>query len=117
MDPLRRTVTNPDMDRLGRVMNLVRMLDKEVPAQVLAVFFYIASRDNCHKTAIEEDLNMPNSSMSRNIDRLTEHHRLNKAGMGLVVKEEDPSNRRRLQLKLSPKGQELIKQIEAILYG
>lgn len=117
MDPLRRTLTNPDMDRLGRVMNLLRMLDKEVPAQVLAVFFYIASHDNCHKTAIEEDLNMPNSSMSRNIDRLTEHHRLNKAGMGLVVKEEDPSNRKRLQLKLSPKGQELIKQIEAILYG
>ena len=110
-------MTNPDMDRLGRVMNLLRMLDKEVPAQALAVLFYIASHDNCHKTAIEEDLNMPNSSMSRNIDRLTEHLRLNKAGMGLVVKEDDPSNRRRLQLKLSLKGQELIKQIEAILYG
>ena len=110
-------MTNPDMDRLGRVMNLLRMLDKEVPAQALAVLFYIASHDNCNKTAIEEDLRMPPSSMSRNIDRLTEHHRLNKAGMGLVVKEDDPSNRRRLQLKLSLKGQELIKQIEAILYG
>lgn len=117
MDPLRRTLTNPDMDRLGRVMNLLRILDKEVPAQVLACFFYIASHDNCHKTALEEDLNMPNSSASRNIARLTERHRLNKAGMGLIIKEDDPSNRRRLQLRLSPRGQELIKQIEAILYG
>lgn len=100
-----------------RVMNLLRMLDKEVPAQALAVLFYIASRDNCHKTAIEEELRMPNSSCSRNIDRLSKWHRLNKPGMDLVIKEVDPSNRKRLQLKLNHRGHELIKQIEAILYG
>jgi DNA-binding MarR family transcriptional regulator len=109
-------MTNPDMDRMCRVMDLLRKFDKEVPAQVLACFFYIVSRDNCHKTAMEEDLEMSNSSASRNMDRLTEQHRLNKAGMGLVVKQEDPTNRRRLQLRLSTEGEDLIKQIESILY-
>jgi len=117
MDPLRRTRTNPDMERMLRVMDLLRVLDREVPAQVLACFFYIASHDGCHKTAMEEDLGLTTASSSRNIDRLTKQHRLGKIGMDLITKEVDPSNKKRLVLKLNQKGHDLIRQIESILYG
>lgn len=117
MDPLRRTLTNPDMERMLQVMDLFRMLDKEVPAQVIACFLYIASHDNCHKSALEQDLELSTASGSRNTDWLSEHHRLRKPGMNLITKEVDPSNRKRIQLKLTPKGRDLVKRIEAILYG
>lgn len=118
VDPYRKTVTNPDMDRLSRVMNLLRTLDEKVPAQVLACLFYIASRENCHKTAMELELGLPYSSSSRNIARLSPHHRLtNKDGMDLIIVERDPLDRKRYQLRLNSKGQRLIQQIQDILYG
>lgn len=105
------------MDRLSRVMNLLRTLDEKVPAQVLACLFYIASRENCHKTAMELELGMPYSSSSRNLSRLSARHRLNKDGMNLIITERDPLDRKRYQLRLNSKGQRLIQQIQDILYG
>lgn len=98
-------------------MDLLRVLDDKVPAQVLACLFYIASRENCHKSAMEEDLRLATSTASRNLYRLSPRHRLNKDGMDLIVMERDPSDRKRYQLRLNPKGQRLIQQIEDILYG
>jgi DNA-binding MarR family transcriptional regulator len=117
MDPLRRTRTNPDIERMLRVMDLLRVLDREVPAQVLSCLFYIASHDGCHKTAMEEDLGLTTASSSRNIDRLTKQHRLGKPGMDLISKEVDPTNKKRLTLHLNQRGHDLVRQIESILYG
>jgi DNA-binding MarR family transcriptional regulator len=117
MDPLRRTLTNPSIERLLKVIEVLRLLDREMPAQVLASFLYVASHDSCHKQAMEEDLSFTTASSSRNTDWLSKFHRLNKPGLGLIVKEADPSNRRRQILRLTPKGERLIHQIEDILYG
>lgn len=117
MDPLRRQRTNPRMERVLKVINLLRLLDRELPAQVVATYFYVASHENCHKAAMEEDLGFTTASGSRNTDWLSKHHRLNKPGLDLIIKEPDPSNKRRSQLKLSPKGKQLIHQIEELLYG
>lgn len=117
MDPLRRTRTNPDMERMLRVMELLRVLDRSVPAQALACLFYIASHDNCHKQALEEDLGLTTASSSRNIARLTSEHYLGKPGMDLITKEVDPIDRKRLTLRLTKRGHDLIRQIESTLYG
>lgn len=117
MDPLRRTRTNPQIERLLKAMNLLRVLDREMPAQVIASFLYVASHDNCHKQAMEEELSMTVASGSRNTDWLSKYHRLNKPGLDLITKEADPSDRRRQILKLTPKGHELVKQLQEILYG
>jgi len=105
------------MERMLQVMDLFRVLDREMPAQVIACFLYIASHNNCHKTALEQDLGMPTASGSRNTDWLSKHHRLRKPGLNLITKEVDPLNRKRTQLKLTDKGHDLVKRIEAILYG
>lgn len=117
MDPLKRTRTNPKIERLLKVLNQIRVLDRELPIQVMAVFFYIASHDNCHKLAMEEDLHLTTASGSRNTDWLSKYHRLNKPGLDLITKEVDPFDRRRQILSLTPKGRQLAQLIEDILYG
>ena len=105
------------MEGLLAVMEHLRGLDREVPGQVVSVFLYIAIHEPCHKQAIEEDLGFTTASCSRNITWLSYKHRLNKPGLGLVQFERDPYNRRRYLVWLTPEGKELIKTLEAKLYG
>ena len=128
MEPnLRRKITDEQIERLLKVINLIRLYDREVPAQVLATLFYIGSHNDCHKTALEEDLNFTTASSSRNTDRLTKDHRLDgkldkngklivKAGFDLITKEVEEQAPRRQRLKLTRKGEDLMKQIKQILY-
>ena len=117
MEPnLRRKLTDDKIDRLLKVINLLRLYDREVPAQVLATLFYIGSHNHCHKTALEEDLNFTTASSSRNTDKLSKDHRLGKAGLDLIVKEVEEVSPRRQRLRLTKKGEDLMNQIKTILY-
>ena len=117
MDPkLRRKVTDDKIERLLKVINLIRLYDREVPAQVLATLFYIGSHNDCHKTALEEDLNFTTASSSRNTDKLSKDHRLGKAGFNLIIKEVEEESPRRQRLRLTKKGEDLMNQIKQILY-
>ena len=116
MDPLRRQITNDRALRLLKVIQLIRLLDREMPAQVVASFLYVASHNHCHKQALEEDLKFTTASASRNTAWLSDKHRLEKTGLGLIKKQQDPANRRRLELILTSKGESLLNQIEDLLY-
>ena len=121
MEPLRRQLTDQKMSRLLKVINLIRQHDSEIPGQVIATFLYVAAHDNggkgCHKAALEEDLNLSTSSCSRATDWLARKHQLShKAGMQLIDKTLDPTNRRRVVLSLSRKGQDLVNLIKDELY-
>lgn len=117
MDPLRRQITDPSIKGLSEVIDLIRLMDREVPAQVVATFLYVAMHEGCHKSALEEDLGLTTASGSRNTDWLTTQHRLNKPGLDLIIKEVDPTNRRRTTLRLSNKGKALINRFKDALYG
>ena len=128
MEPnLRRKLTDDKINRLLKVINLLRLYDREVPAQVLATLFYIGSHNDCHKTALEEDLNFTTASSSRNTDKLSKDHRLNgkldkngnpivKAGYDLIVREVEQVSPYRQRLKLTKKGEDRMTQIKSILY-
>jgi len=117
LDPLRDQRTNPRLEPLLDVVNLIRLLDREMPAQVVATLLYVATHDNCHKQALEEALEFTSASGSRNTDWLSDKHRLGKPGLNLITKSSDPSNRRRTVLTLTPKGKLFVKQLREILYG
>ncbi len=104
------------MDRLMKAVNLLRLYDREFPAQLMAVLFYVASHERCHKQAMEEELNLTTASSSRNTDWLSKVHRLNKPGLDLIKKEVDPGNQRRQMLTLTAKGKDLVKQLTSIIY-
>lgn len=112
MDPLKRQLTDEVAASLLKFNEVLRQLDREVPAQVISCFFYIAAHDPCHKQAIEEDLGMTASSASRNTDWLSCSHRLNKPGLGLIEKTKDPSNLKRVICSLTPKGVKLIQSLK-----
>ncbi len=116
MDPLNRQVTCSTTTRLLGVAEIFRELDREVPAQVLAVYLYVASHNGCHSQAMMEDLELTGASASRNTDWLSKKHRLGKPGLNLIRKEVDESNKRRHTLWLTPKGKELLTQINQLLH-
>ena len=105
------------MAKLAQAVELFRKIDKEIPAQVIACFLYVASHNDCNKIDMEKALKFSSASGSRNTDWLSEFHRLNKAGLGLIVKYRDRTNRRRQVLQLSSKGRDLVNELRKTLYG
>ena len=117
LDPS-RAVTDYQMAKLALVIDRFRRLDNEIPAQTLATFLYIASHDDCTKVDLERALEFSTASGSRNTDWLSDSHRItSRHGLGLITKSRDPNNRRRLLLRLTPKGKRLVQTIKDILYG
>ena len=119
MEPF-RTTTDLEMEKLLKAMELFRSHDPEMPAQVISVFLYIASHDDCSKVQLQdkyEGLNMPSASASRNTDWLSHKHRLGKKGLNLVIKYRDKTDLRKQVMKLSTQGRLLVSQLRDILYG
>jgi len=117
VDPLRRQVTDDQLLKLLKVIETLRILDREMPAQLLSTFLYVASHDGCHKPALSEDLDFSEASSSRCTDWLSRKHRIKgRDGLNLITKEADPANRRRHVLRLTPQGQLLAQQLRDILY-
>ena len=113
MDPIKRDQTNDDMARVLIAIERLRRLEREIPTQVCSVFLYVASHNPCHKEAIEEDLEFTTASCSRNIDWLTDKHRLKKPGLGLIKKTREG---RRLMLSLTEEGEALVHDLYTDLY-
>ena len=91
--------------------------DREIPAQMMSTYLYVATHNRCHKQALEEDLSFSSASGSRNTDYLSPTHRLKKKGFSLLEKKYDQFNRRRLTLELTSDGKKLAEELEAILYS
>ena len=117
-DPWRQ-ITDQQISKLLTVIEVFRGHDKEIPAQTLAVFLYIASHDDVSKKQLGDldvGLSMSSASVSRNCDWLSGRHRLNKDGLGLIIKYRDPTDQRKQIYKLNEEGKTLVRAIKRILY-
>ena len=103
---------------LLRVLTMFMKLDnsQDVPLQAIAVFWYVATYQNCSKRDIEIFFKMSKASASRMTDYISRYHRLGKPGLGLVSKEQDPKDKRKTILKLTRKGKDLIEKSFTTLY-
>ena len=114
-----REVTDLKMEKLLKAVELFRSYDSEIPAQVISVFLYIATHNNCSKVQIQDEeygLNMPSASASRNTDWLSHKHRLNKKGLNLIIKYKDPTDARKVILQLSNEGLSLVRSLKKIIF-
>ena len=111
MDPLKKQVTDDSVVRLVDILQEFRKLDYEMPAQVILCFVFVASHNPCHSEVLCHELGLTRAAVSRNTDWLSEKHRLKKPGLGLIKKEVDESNRRRMILSLTTKGKLMLKSI------
>ena len=88
------------------VVELLRSTgEREFPAQLMAVFFWIASHEGCKQEEVAGKVHISPSSTSRCITWLGPRHRLeHRSGLRLVRRERDPDNYRAWRLYLTPKG-------------
>ena len=108
-------LTDPFIAKVQKSIDLMRLFDNQVPAQVLSVFFYIAAHDGCALSRMPKELGLAQSSISRCTDWLSDYHRLGKPGMGLIVKRKDPLDSRLRRAYLTPKGKNVVRTIKELL--
>lgn len=108
--------TDLKLGRLQRSVDLLRLFDNELPAQVISVFFYVCAHNGCSTKEMPKALGLAQSSISRCTDWLSDYHRLGKPGMGLIKKTKDPLDGRARRLHLTFKGQMLMEEIKEIVW-
>ena len=80
--------------------------EREFPAQLMSIFFWIAAHNGCKQEDLVKACNMSASSVSRCVTWLGPRHRLeHRSGLKLVRRERDPKNYKAWRLYLTPKGE------------
>lgn len=108
-----------DMLRILTIIETLRVLDVEMPAQVMSCYLFVASCDDgCTTAELQEELGLTAASMSRCTTWLTGHHRSNPTrGLNLITKEVYQPNKRLRYLQLTQQGRNLAKQLSTQLNG
>lgn len=107
----------PDsLDPLVRAIEAFRTLDPDLPIQYALSFLTIARNEGMSIRDLSERLGIAQSSASRNVAALSKWHSFGKAGHDLVHAEEDPRERRRKILSLTPRGRELAERLADLLH-
>ena len=89
--------------------------EREMPAQLIITFLWIASHDGCKQESLMEAASISKSAVSRNVSWLSGKHRLtHRKGLNWIKRERDPDNWRAWRLHLTDKGNQLVRRIEAI---
>ena len=92
---------------LLKIIEEMRKFDTQIEAQAIAVFFYVAvngGKEGVSMQTISEELDIAQSSVSRNVYKLGDINRHKKIGIGLLEAFEDPMERRRKLVRLTSKG-------------
>jgi DNA-binding MarR family transcriptional regulator len=87
--------------------------EHEFPAQLMAIFFWIASHNGCKQEDLVKYCTISKSSVSRCVTWLGPRHRLeHRSGLKLVRRERDPDNWRGYRLYLTPKGDTFVNLLD-----
>lgn len=105
------------LDPLVRVLEAFRLLDPDLPIQYALSFLTIAQNEGLSIRDLSERLGIAQSSASRNVAALSKWHSFGKEGHDLVQSEEDPRERRRKIVTLTPKGRSLARQLASLIDG
>ena len=92
---------------LLKIIEELRKFDAQIEAQAVAVFFFVSvygDKNGISMQKISEDLDIAQSSVSRNVYKLSDINRHKKTGIGLLEAFEDPMERRRKIVRLTAKG-------------
>lgn len=101
-------------DKLDTLISLVkkaRAIHTELPVQDMHALLYIARHPGCTTTKLWQELEMTSGTGTRITSRLGEWARYKVPGLGLVLAEANPKDRRERQLWLTPAGQRAVKSL------
>lgn len=109
-----------ELVKLQRIMQEFRSLDKEMQAQTMLAFLYIAERagQGIDTTVLDVGsyLDLTSASATRNVQALSKVHRYGKNGHNLVFTEENPRRRTEKFIRLTEKGESLRKRLEGYIH-
>ena len=107
MPPRTPKITSEVAMRAFLLIELLRSTgEREFPAQLMSIFFWIAAHNGCKQEDLVKHCNMSASSVSRCVTWLGPRHRLeHRSGLKLVRRERDPDNYKAWRLYLTPKGE------------
>lgn len=100
-----------------RVLEAFRRYDPDMPIQYALSFLTIAQHEGLSMGDLAQRLAIAQSSASRNIAALSRWHSFGKAGHDLVEAQEDPRERRRKIVSLTPRGHRLVADLKALVAG
>ena len=112
--PYART-TSQEMLRIFHLFESIRVeaQEREMPAQLVLTFLFIASHDGCAQASLPEAIKMSPSSVCRNVKWLSGHHRLaHRSGLNWIRQVQDTKNYKAKRLFLSEEGQSLVYRLE-----
>ena len=92
-----------------------RELDPDMPIQYATSFLYICRYEGLSIKTLMDLIKLRQSSASRNVSALSEWHKFDKPGLGLVQTFEDPKDRRKKTIELTEKGKKVFAQLSSIM--
>ena len=112
-------MTSEGAMRAFLVVELLRSTgEREFPAQLMSVFFWIAAHNGCKQSDLMKACNLAASSVSRCVTWLGPRHRLeHRSGLKLVRRERDPNDYKAWRLYLTPKGEIFTQLLEQYASG
>lgn len=100
---------------LARAIEFLRDELGDVPLQALSVYLVVAERGEIPHLHLQKIVGISQASISRNLMLLSRVDRRGNEGLDLVESYTDPQEHRRKLAKLTKKGEELIKELDAKL--
>lgn len=88
--------------------------ERELPAQLVASFLFIASQGDCKQADVSEATGCSKSATSRNIYWLGPVNKLKRrSGLRWVAIYEDPENYKANRVKLTALGRQIIQELQS----
>jgi len=94
-----------------RILDALTRVSGETQVHSYAVFIYVAQNAGCSVQDVAERFGFAISTASRNVALLSAEKKYKVPGLGLVVNDTDPMDRRRRVLTLTQKGRALVREL------
>lgn len=83
-----------------------------LPLHFVRLFLVVMRHKSCTYKTLMDELNITNSAVSRTVQAMGFTHRKGHAGFDLLMTTRDPAEGRRMLVKLTPKGEQIKRQLE-----
>ena len=106
-----------EIHRLMAVIEIARAEDPVMPIQMLQTLLAVARQPGITMQELGEILGTSQASCSRNVAALGKWHKFGEPGLDLVDAIEDPVERRRKIIFLTPKGRARVQEVLSAMTG